>query len=110
MVKKKLVTDAKLKIEYVPIDSIRPYQNNLRDRQRTSECPGFPVRSAEETAIRYEICLGCDKFIDGKCSICGCPVRKKRGMLIKKQVGTYNQAMPAQRWVEMAAGLARRET
>jgi hypothetical protein len=31
-------------------------------------------------------------------------------MLIKKQVGTYNQAMPAQRWVEMAAGLARRET
>jgi len=46
---------------------------------------GFPVRTAEETAIRYEICLECDEFIDDKCTICGCPVKKKRGMLIKNK-------------------------
>ena len=50
---------------------------------------GFPVRTAEETAIRYEICSGeqtatCDKFEGGKCTICGCPVRRKNAACSSK--------------------------
>jgi hypothetical protein len=61
---------------------------------------GFPVRSAEETAIRYAICAGergfpkCDQFVDGKCSICGCPVKKKRGMLIKNKAALATEICP----------------
>jgi hypothetical protein len=42
----------------------------------------FPVHSAKKTTLRFEICSGeksgypCDKFAGGKCSICGCPVKK----------------------------------
>jgi hypothetical protein len=45
----------------------------------------FPIRTAEETAVRYAICSTCDQFADGKCSICGCPVKRLRGMLIKNK-------------------------
>jgi rubredoxin len=55
---------------------------------------GFPVRTADETAIRYEICLGCDIFAGGKCTICGCPVKKKRGMLIKNKAGIATETCP----------------
>jgi hypothetical protein len=61
---------------------------------------GFPVRSVEETAIRYAICAGecgfpkCDQFVDGKCSICGCPVKKKRGMLIKNKAALLTETCP----------------
>jgi hypothetical protein len=55
---------------------------------------GFPVRSTEETAIRYKICMGCDEFDGGKCTICGCPVKKKRGMLIKNKAALKTEQCP----------------
>jgi hypothetical protein len=55
---------------------------------------GFPVRSAGEIAIRHEICTKCDKFDGGKCTICGCPIKGKRGMLIKNKAALATEMCP----------------
>jgi hypothetical protein len=58
----------------------REMEWNLRHRQRH-----FPICTAEETAVRHAICSTCDQFAEGKCAICGCSVKRSRGMLIKNK-------------------------
>jgi len=33
---------------------------------------GFPVSKRDERERRIEICRGCEMFVDGRCSECGC--------------------------------------
>jgi DNA modification methylase len=54
MVKKQMATNAKLKIEYVPIDSIRPYQNNPRDNDDAVDAV---ARSIQEFGFKVPIIL-----------------------------------------------------
>lgn len=55
---------------------------------------GCPVRTHEEMKWLYAICLRCDEYAEGKCSICGCPVKNKRGMLIKNKAALSTETCP----------------
>jgi ParB-like chromosome segregation protein Spo0J len=54
MVKKNMATNAKLKIEYVSIDSIEPYQNNPRDNDDAVDAV---ARSIQEFGFKVPIIL-----------------------------------------------------
>lgn len=53
-----------------------------------------PFNTPEETARRASICWACDKIIDGKCGICNCPVKEKRGMIVKNKAAMGTEFCP----------------
>jgi hypothetical protein len=48
------------------------------------------LQTKEEIARRRDICLGCEKWIDGACSICGCNCKAKTPF--------YASSCPINKW------------
>ena len=57
---------------------------------------GKPVRTDQEVLAILKICQGCDKYKDGKCSICGCLINAGGGWTSKAR--RQNEHCPEGRW------------
>jgi hypothetical protein len=55
---------------------------------------GFPVRTKEQVEILYEICKKCDKFVEERCSICRCTIKRKLGIFIKNKAALKTEKCP----------------
>lgn len=57
---------------------------------------GRPVRTDEQVLEVLKICQGCDKYKDGKCSICGCLINAGGGWTSKAR--RLNEHCPLGNW------------
>lgn len=51
---------------------------NLRSAYARWAAAGKPQRSAEEIGALLVICQGCEHFRDGACTLCGCPINRRK--------------------------------
>lgn len=57
---------------------------------------GMPMASDEDIVRRHDICLACERLIDGACADCGCPVSRVRSFISK--LSWADQECPRGKW------------
>lgn len=57
---------------------------------------GMPICDDSTIEKRYKICQGCDHFVSGSCSLCGCPLHRNRRFISK--LAWSEQKCPINKW------------
>jgi hypothetical protein len=64
---------------------------------------GFPRSTQKQIDLRYNICMGCDRFNkkDNECMECGCSINQKK--IFMNKLAWADQECPLKKWMKLNA-------
>jgi hypothetical protein len=74
------------------VDKIKNFSHSIIDHAKNN----FKLAEDSEIERRFKICESCDKFKNGSCSECGCPIARTQNYISK--LSWDSEKCPIDKW------------